>query len=120
MDAVTDPADVDATRRTRLAAERTWLAWWRTGIATIAAAIGVGGVVPSLVGGSRVPYVILGAGYAGLSIALFLVAGRRQNEVELALDRGDYASVSAGWVTGFTVAAVVLALGTLVVILADA
>lgn len=120
MDAVSDASDADATRRTRLAAERTWLAWWRTGIATIAAAIGVGGVVPGLVGGSRVPYVALGAGYAVLAIALFLVAGRRQNEVERALDRGGYADVSAGWVTGFTVAAVVLALGTLVVILANA
>jgi putative membrane protein len=120
MDAVSDTSDDDVTRRTRLAAERTWLAWWRTGIATIAAAIGVGGVVPGLVGGSRVPYVILGAGYAGLAIALFVVAGRRQNEVERALDRGEYAVVSASWVTGFTVAAVVLALGTLVAILANA
>lgn len=120
MDAVSDASDRDATYRTRLAAERTWLAWWRTGIATIAAAIGVGGVVPSLVGGSRIPYVVLGAGYAGLAIALFVVAGRRQNEVERGLDRGEYAGVSTGRVTGFTVAAVVLALGTLVAILANA
>jgi hypothetical protein len=30
---VSEPAEDDVTRRTRLAAERTWLAWWRSGIA---------------------------------------------------------------------------------------
>ena len=120
MDAVADTSDTDVTRRTQLAAERTWLAWWRTGIATIAAAVGVGGVVPALVGGSRIPYVVLGAGYAGLAIALFVVAGRRQNQVEQALDRGDFAVVSTGWVTGFTIAGTVLALGTFAAILANA
>ncbi|MBA3261818.1 MAG: DUF202 domain-containing protein [Thermoleophilaceae bacterium] len=47
------PADDDVTRRTRLAAERTWLAWWRSGIAAATAAVGVGGVLPSLVDGAR-------------------------------------------------------------------
>jgi putative membrane protein len=117
---MTDASDVDVTRRTRLAAERTWLAWWRTGIATITAAIGVGGVVPELVGGSRVPYVLLGTGYALLSIAIFVVSGRRQAAVEHALDRGEYVGVSAGWVTGFTTGGAVLSLGTLVAILANA
>ena len=42
-------SDDDVTRRTRLAAERTWLAWWRSGIAAATAAVGVGGVVPQLV-----------------------------------------------------------------------
>ena len=31
MRAVSDPGDIDVTRRTVLAAERTWLAWWRSG-----------------------------------------------------------------------------------------
>jgi putative membrane protein len=115
-----DASDVDVTRRTRLAAERTWLAWWRTGIATIAAAIGVGGVVPELVGGSRIPYVVLGAGYAVLAIALFVTAGRRQNAVERALDRGEYEGVAPGLVMAFTVCGAALALGTLVAILANA
>jgi inner membrane protein YidH len=46
---VSDPELADVTRRTRLAAERTWLAWWRTGIAASAAALAVGGLVPQLV-----------------------------------------------------------------------
>jgi inner membrane protein YidH len=120
MDAMTDPADVDATRRTYLAAERTWLAWWRSGIATATAAIAVGGVVPHLVGGSRAPYVVLGAGYALLSIAMFVVGGRRQTAVERALGRGDYEGIPPHHVAGFTVAGAVLAIGTLVAILANA
>jgi putative membrane protein len=46
---MSDGEMVDVTRRTRLAAERTWLAWWRTGIAASAAALAVGALVPQLV-----------------------------------------------------------------------
>jgi uncharacterized membrane protein YidH (DUF202 family) len=42
------PDAVDATRRTHLASERTELAWWRTGLAALAVAVGVGRVVPGL------------------------------------------------------------------------
>jgi uncharacterized membrane protein YidH (DUF202 family) len=85
--------DRDPTRRTWLAAERTWLAWWRSGIAAAAAAIAVGRPMPELVGGSQ---------------------------VGVALERDDYAGVSVGLVAGLTIPAVVLALGTLTVIVADA
>ena len=40
----------DSTRRTRLANERTYLAWWRTGLTTLAVAIGAGKIVPELTG----------------------------------------------------------------------
>ena len=60
------PADlVDATRRTYLAGERTQLAWWRTGLAALAVAIGVGRGVPGLEDtGARWPYVVAGVGFA--------------------------------------------------------
>lgn len=112
-----DASDRDITRRTLLAAERTWLAWWRSGIATATAAIGVGGVVPHLVGGSRVPYIVLGAGYAVMSIAMFVVGGRRQVAVERSLQQGDYRVLPGEHVFGFTVAGAVLALGTLVAVI---
>jgi uncharacterized membrane protein YidH (DUF202 family) len=101
MDAMTDASDIDVTRRTHLAAERTCLAWWRTGIATIAAAVGVGGVVPALVGALPRRGSAPEPGRAGA-------------------DRGDFAVVSTGWVTGFTIAGTVLGLGTFAAILADA
>ncbi|MGH2744250.1 MAG: DUF202 domain-containing protein, partial [Thermoleophilaceae bacterium] len=43
---LSEPPEDDVTRRTLLAAERTWLAWWRSGIAAATAAVAVGGVVP--------------------------------------------------------------------------
>ena len=109
-------ADDDVTRRTRLAAERTWLAWWRSGIAAATAAVGVGGVVPSLVDGSRTPYEVLGAGYAILAAFIFVAGALRQREVGSALDAGRYEDVGGWGVLALTVAATVLALGTLAII----
>jgi uncharacterized membrane protein YidH (DUF202 family) len=112
--------DRDITRRTRLAAERTWLAWWRSGIAAATAAVGVGGVVPELVGGSRTPYVVLGAGYAVLAAAIFVASAVRQRQVDRSLDAGGYAGVGESAVLALTVVATVLALGTLAIIVIQA
>lgn len=112
--------DSDVTRRTRLAAERTWLAWWRSGIAASTAAVAVGGVVPELVDGSRTPYVVLGAGYAILAAAMFAAAGIRRVHVTRALERGEYSEVGERMVWALSLIALVLALGTLAIILAQA
>jgi putative membrane protein len=109
---MSEASDRDVTRRTLLAAERTWLAWWRSAIAATAAAVAVGGVVPQLVEGSRTPYVVLGAGYAALAIAVFVGAGRRQARLVETLDSGGYEPVSGRWVIGLTAAGALLALGT--------
>ncbi len=42
----------DATRRTHLANERTYLAWWRTGLAALAVSLGAGKLVPPLTPGA--------------------------------------------------------------------
>lgn len=109
--------DRDVTRRTHLAAERTWLAWWRSGIAAATAAVAVGGVVPDLVEGNRTPYVVLGAGYALLAAAVFAGAAVRRRQVEQALARGGYVGVGERGVLALTLVAMALALGTLVVII---
>lgn len=114
-----EPADDDVTRRTRLAAERTWLAWWRSGIAAATAAVGVGGVVPSLVDGARTPYVVLGAAYAALAAVIFVAAALRQRQVERALAQGRYEDVGQWGVLALTLVATALALGTLAVIVAQ-
>jgi putative membrane protein len=113
------PADEDVSRRTLLAAERTWLAWWRSGIAAATAAVAVGGVVPELVDGGRTAYVVLGIGYAALAAAVFVAGAVRRRAVERALESGDYAQVGEVWVLVLTVAAMTLALGTLGVIAAQ-
>ena len=109
-------AEMDASRRTVLAAERTWLAWWRSGIAAATASVAVGGVVPELVGGGRTAYVVLGAGYATLAAAAFAAAGLRQRGLERALERGSFEPAPVWWVAGLTVAGMALALATLAVI----
>ena len=114
-----EPADDDVTRRTRLAAERTWLAWWRSGIASATAAVAVGGVVPELIEGARTPYVVLGAGYAALAAGIFLAAAVRRRQVDRALDAGSYRDVGERGALALTLAALVLAVGTFAVIVAQ-
>jgi putative membrane protein len=114
---MTDSEAADVTRRTRLAAERTWLAWWRTGVATAAAALAVGGLVPQLVSGAQWPYVVLGTGYALVSVAMFALGALRTRAIEQALTEGRYATLSPGWIFALSAAGVCLAVGTLTVVL---
>ena len=88
----------DATRRTRLANERTYLAWWRTGLASLAVGLGTGKVVP-LLGHNEVqwPYTVAGAGFTALGVAFIVFGLLRQREVERALSRGEFAPPSHGW-----------------------
>ena len=80
----------DAVRRTRLAAERTELAWWRTALTSIAVAVGVGRVVPELSGTSTEwPYVVVGIGWALYSVGLFTYGSVRSRRVERAVDAGE-------------------------------
>ena len=114
---MSDGEVVDVTRRTRLAAERTWFAWWRTGIAAATAALAVGGLVPQLVEGASWPYVVLGAGYAIASLAMFALGALRARRVEQALSEGAYATVPGAWIMILSTGGAVLAVATLLVVL---
>jgi putative membrane protein len=82
---------VDATRRTRLATERTELAWWRTGLTALAVALGVGRVVPELNHGlARWPYVVTGVGFVIWGIVAIGYGSARGAAVEEALSRGRF------------------------------
>jgi putative membrane protein len=81
----------DATRRTRLANERTYLAWWRTGLTAFAVSLGAGKLVPALTDETRWPYVVVGVGFALLGVACVAYGYRRQRLVESAVARGEYA-----------------------------
>lgn len=80
----------DATRRTRLANERTYLAWWRTGLTSFAVSLGVGKLVPELSDGPSWPYTALGVSFALLGSFCLVYALRRQRAVERAVDEGYY------------------------------
>lgn len=107
---------VDATRRTRLAAERTYLAWWRSALAAFAVSLGVGKVVPELTSGGSVGYEIVGAGYALLGIAFIGYGYWRQQVIERALVEGRFVPFDGRAALAFTLAGILLGLATLVVI----
>ena len=90
---MSEPGVEDATRRTRLANERTYLAWWRTGLTSIAVAIGVGRIAPDVSNVTRWPYELIGAGFGVLGIAFIWLGYVRARAVEEALDRGSFAPV---------------------------
>jgi putative membrane protein len=114
---MSDAEIADVTRRTRLAAERTWLAWWRTGIAATTASIAVGGLVPQLVEGAGWPFILLGVGYAVLAVAMFAAGELRKRSVDEALDEGRYAPLPAVWTMALSGAGGVLAVATLLVVI---
>jgi putative membrane protein len=108
----------DATRRTRLANERTFLAWWRSGLTAFAVAIGAGKLVPAVADDVEPwPYELLGGGFAILGVAFVLYGWVRQRAVDRALAAGGYAAPSAAAVAGFTAAGLALGLGVLLVVL---
>jgi putative membrane protein len=107
----------DATRRTRLANERTYLAWWRTGLTAIAVGLAAGKLIPELSEGASWPYQLLGAGYTLLGFAFILYGQRRQVEVERSLQCGEWAPLNGSVALGLTVAGAVLGAATMAVVL---
>ena len=115
-----EPGVEDATRRTRLANERTYLAWWRTGLTALAVCVGVGRLVPELIGATTWPYVCVGACYGVLGMGFILVAYLRTRQVERALDAGRYAPLADTLSLALVLAGLVLgALTVLLVVLVD-
>jgi len=108
----------DVVQRTSMAAERTWLAWWRTALAATVGALAVGRLAPEVLHVAAWPYVVLGAGYAALAIGLLVTGARRQRELERAIDGRSLVPLSFHVVTAFTVGGIVLALTTIVLVIA--
>jgi putative membrane protein len=113
------PAVLDQARRTSMAAERTWLAWWRSALAASAGALAVGRFAPELLDVAAWPYVLLGCGYASLAIGLLVVGALRQRELERALRTGDHVPLRWATVGLFTAGGVALAVMTVVLVIAQ-
>lgn len=107
----------DATRRTRLANERTYLAWWRTGLTSIAVAVGIGRIVPGVTDVTRWPYELVGAGYGFLGVAFIAVGYIRVRTVERAVARGDFPRLDERLELTLIVVSVVLGLATTALVL---
>ena len=106
----------DATRRTRLANERTYLAWWRTGLTSLAVSVGLGRIVPGVSHVTKWPYELVGVGFGLLGVA-FIVAGFvRVRSVERALARNEFPRLDERLELGLIVAGVALGVGTIVLV----
>jgi putative membrane protein len=114
---VPEPGVEDATRRTRLANERTYLAWWRTGLTTFAVAVGVGRLTPALTNGASWPYEALGAAFGVVGVGFVALAYTRTRAVERALDRGAFAPLSDRLSLVLTAAGVALGAATVLLVL---
>lgn len=111
---------VDATRRTRLAGERTELAWWRTGLTALAVAFGVGRVVPSLEGtATRWPYAAVGVCFALYGIAVMVYGTTRSRRLERDLAEGRFSPPPRLLHGALAAAGVLLGVLTAILILFD-
>jgi inner membrane protein YidH len=122
-DPVTEPespaptaAQVDVWQRTSMAAERTWLAWWRTALTATAGALAVGRFAPELLDVAPWPYVLLGSGYAALAVALLVLGAHRQRELERSIRDGVHVPLAFRVVAAFTIGGVVLVIMTVVLV----
>lgn len=109
---------VDATRRTRLANERTYLAWWRTGLTAFAISFGAGRIVPELSGGPNWPYEVIGVAFGVVGVAFVGYGYIREQAVDAALARGEYARLPNRAALIFAALGVLLGLATIVLLLA--
>jgi putative membrane protein len=109
----------DATRRTRLANERTYLAWWRTGLTAFAVSLGAGKLVPALTDETRWPYVVVGVGFALLGIVFTAYGFTRQRLVERAVARGEYVRPDERLLAGLTGVGLLLGFVLLVIVVVE-
>jgi putative membrane protein len=107
-------------RRTRLANERTYLAWWRSALAAFAVGVGFGGLAPHVAKVKEWPFVLAGVAFVALGIILVGYGAHRYRAVERALDRGEYSSPDARLILAIATAGVGLGVLALVVVLVEA
>ena len=107
----------EATRRTRLANERTYLAWWRTGLAALAVSIGAGRLIPALTKGTRWPYTVAGVAFAGVGLVFIGYAFVRHRRVEQAIARGEFAPLEDRFLAVLAAVGVLLALFVVILVL---
>jgi putative membrane protein len=107
----------DATRRTHLANERTSMAWWRTGLTSVAVGLGIGKVIPDLGATEhRWPYAVIGTAYAVIGVVLMAYGTVRHRAVEDAVMRGAFVRPAPAFLWAMTGLGAVLGIATAILI----
>lgn len=100
--------------RTRLAGERTQLAWVRTGLTAIAVGVGLARVVPLLdTGSASWPYELLGVGYCAFGVGL-IYFGVQRGKLSADLDQDKDVVPASG--PFLTAGGILLGLATIAVV----
>ena len=108
----------DAARRTRLANERTYLAWWRTGLTCFAVSFAAGRLVPDLSRGANWPYEVIGVAFAVVGVASTAYGYVRNRDVGRALSAGEDVPSSDQAALIFAAFGIVLGIFTAVLLVA--
>ena len=106
-----------APRRTSLAAERTYLAWLRTGLAALGLALAVGRLIPALIVVHRGPFAALGLGYGIFGAFLIAYAAYNTLSIRAALERNGPLPDDRWAIIVTTVAGLILAVVTILLVL---
>ena len=114
---MSEPEVVDAMRRTRLALERTYLAWWRTGLTCFAVSFAAGRLVPDLSRGANWPYELIGIAFAVVGVASTAYGYVRNRDVGRALSAGEEVPSSDQAAVVFAGFGVVLGICTVVLLI---
>ena len=112
--------DAKGIPQTALAGERTFLAWWRTGIAAVVAAIAVGKLLPILTDRGEALSVVLGVGFALVGAAAIGYGWHRHRAIDDALARGDFSASDSRVTLAFSVAGIILALMAVILVIISA
>ena len=115
------PADVGELilKQTLMAAERTWLTWWRTALVATAGARAGGRVTPQALHVAAWPYVLLGVGYGVLAVGMVIVGAHRHRRLARAAVAGIDSGIDSRIVGAFTVGGIALGLCTVALVLAQ-
>ena len=110
----------EAQRRTLMAAERTPLAWLRTGLTVLAVSVGIGKIVPDLAGSSdETAWAVLGGAYALLGAGVVIYGFWRARKLDSAIRAGRWVGLHDNVMWGIGGVSVLLGLATAVLIAID-
>jgi len=110
------PEPNSAVPRTYLASERTYLAWWRSGLAALALAVAVGRLVPEITTGPDWPWAVIGVLFGLLGVLAVSYGYIRHRQVTQAIVEQRFEPVDPRVASLMAVVAAVLGLAVVVLV----